>query len=144
MLWKITEPRVIRALIKMRRVRSLHRRKEGGIYYSSNFDDYIRRTFGIEKDFFITRLFSKEFGYFWFNKWFIALYEKLRPVYFEFFHDDIKECINSCLEKGYIKQKKHNGKIFIKDTANGRKISSIWRYLGEIISVLTRLRENLR
>lgn len=112
----------------MRRVRSLVRRTEDGVSHGSNFDDYLRKTYGIEKEFFINFLFSKEFSYRWLTKWFISIYIKFRPVYFELFNDDLKEAIKNCETEGYITLSENGLKKYIKETDKGRKMLSIWYF----------------
>lgn len=129
MIWKITERKIIYKLVKMRRRKSEVRRveKKNGkkIYYGSNYDDYIRKTYGIEKDLFIHTLFCEEFGESWFNKWLVSAYTKFRPIYFEHFYDDVKEIIESCKEKGFLKESlHHNGKTYLKEKLDGRKLLS--------------------
>jgi hypothetical protein len=133
MIWMITERQVVYSLVKMRRRRSKNRRKIGNTYHGSNFDDYIRRTYGIEKTIFEGTLFMDEFSYRWFSKWFKVLYEKLRPVYLELFHDDLKESIKNCIKKGYVEPKHYGGKEYLKDTEMGRKLLSPFYFPRKVI-----------
>lgn len=128
MMWVISKRQVVYELVKKRRVRSANRKKVGNVYHGSNMDDYIRRTHGIDRTIFETSLFMDEFRCHWFNNWFKYLYVKFRPVYYELFHDDLKEFIKICIDEGYIEENSHNGKKYLKDTPKGRKFISPFYY----------------
>src|SRR3989338_5699902 len=126
MIWKITERKVIYKLYKMRSFVS-KQTKTKGTYYSSNYSDYVRWNKGIKEEEFIHTFFSEEFRYCWFNKWFINLYIKFRPVYLKTFHAELKKIIESCVRKGLIKRISNQDGTFLMDQPEGKKIIS-WMY----------------
>jgi len=135
MIWAITGRQIVYKLVKKRRVLSKSRKKENGVYYSSNYSDYLRMNFGIKEDEFIHILFNEEFNSYRF-RWLKNLYIKLRPVYFENFHSDLKDIIKSCISKGYIERNSNQDGIFIKDTPDGRKLLSIWYFPKKLIELV--------
>ena len=130
MIWVITERNVVCKLYKMRSFVP-KQKKTKGVYYSSNYSDYVRWNKGIKEEEFIHALFSEEFSLYGFNKWFIDLYVKFRPVYLKTFHAELKKAIESCIRKGYIKRNSAQDGTFLMDEPEAKKLIS-WAYYPKL------------
>lgn len=125
MLWVITERQVVYHLSKTRR--------RAPRETDQTFGGYVLKTHGLERSLYETTVFFQEFRSTWLNFWFMWLY-RMRRGYFSNFHQDLKEVIDQCIEKGYIKPESYQGKTYIKDTLEARKnLLSIWYYPKKLI-----------
>lgn len=133
MIWAITERQVVYKLTKLRRRPSKNIKITNGVSRGESQEDYIRKTYGIEKDVFIFKLHREEFWAYWYNFPLKYIYQKIRQTYAQFFIDDMKTIVTHCISKGYIKEYQIEGKTYYKDTPDGKKLLSIWYFPKKLL-----------